>query len=696
MHGVGRCAPEYFIDCSCLQRKEDCRSRSEPDEPDEQQSNQQLVHVDFVGDSKVDCDNGADEAIGCAVVGEDRESSCLKRIFKCVTRNDKERLSLSHVGHQVRCHLVSERVTSRSLQEQRRLGYHQREARRSYSICVVVYCGHGCCDDSTAAINFDFFQCDSGPYRALASLCNGAAACEDGSDEKDVEKPGFKCRLKHHRHSCVIPQGNLFDSHAVCEHGADLCFLADGRLDATRCFPCLDGQLILSTRQVCDGIVDCYDMSDELLCKDSRLHDDMRQRAAEQKRHRKSTCPAQTFNCDRGCLPYKQVMCDTAYMCDRQMNVKYCTSAIVAGRLQSTVKCQGRGSSHVIRAVMCDGRPECGDNRDECSDECYHRPSYCACGSDTSDKCATNQCTGLPEDTSGRKETVPASDCPARFYCQTRDGMISVDMNAVCDSRVDCIDGSDETEDLCRDKLYFCEAGFPKSIVVELVGDGVLDCEDGSDENDIRFSNQKHLIANPILRHSYWIMGALSFMGNLGVMLSTIVELKQLDEGSNIALIQKALLINLSFSDFLMSFYLFFVSYKSLVSSGFYTDCQFEWRSSVTCTVIGATAWISLQSSANTLALLTFYRVLGVCKPFLAARMSLKLVLLSIFISWVVCIGFGVLPAMPWFQEYFTGSLWYPNYFTRTSQVSKEYIVRMANEIRPAAGMTMGAMRWGQ
>ena len=33
-----------------------------------------------------------------------------------------------------------------------------------------------------------------------------------------------------------------------------------------KCFRCLDGKMIIATANVCDGVIDCSDMSDECMC----------------------------------------------------------------------------------------------------------------------------------------------------------------------------------------------------------------------------------------------------------------------------------------------------------------------------------------------------------------------------------------------------------------------------------------------
>nr|XP_018671019.2 sortilin-related receptor-like [Ciona intestinalis] len=125
--------------------------------------------------------------------------------------------------------------------------------------------------DTKPGVKFwDTAQCDNGQFIEGIAFCGGITKCTDGSDQRR-NVPGFKCKAKviykQKTESCVLPQINLYNSLTYCADDSDNCF-TDGKL---KCFKCLDGKLLISPNQVCDGIVDCYDLSDECLCSDQEV-----------------------------------------------------------------------------------------------------------------------------------------------------------------------------------------------------------------------------------------------------------------------------------------------------------------------------------------------------------------------------------------------------------------------------------------
>lgn len=642
-------ADKYAIKCQCLLNKLSCDVESQGD---------QHITWDQVKNGRLDCGNAADESLRCSVIGEDRESPCFKRIFKCEDFRSMTSLQLAHRrDHRVKCRKVLDYSGLHGRSE------HLPMSVTVYHICVISYCSDSCrCCSRDAEQDLEFFQCADGSYRSLASVGNNIASCKDGSDEL-VDVPGFKCHLPYHLNAkkVVVPQSNLYDSHSFCQGEKDLCFSDSGELHALKCFRCLDKKLLVSAEQVCDGVIDCYDLSDERFCPNSPLNMKLERMMGKCEEAGNVVCEG------HGCIPVTAALCDPSFTCENQINTKYCGQPQISN---SQISCVSKGSSHLVVAAKCDGRPECDSFEDECHEDCPFVPNYCNCDGAN---CTKPYCSA-----SGQNEIE--SDCPARFYCDVTIGQSSIDVRQLCDGVVDCRDKSDESMEMCHDKLFFCLDG-KSSVLMSQVGDGVLDCDDGSDENDIRFSDRNNLIASPILRFAYWVMGILCLVGNLIVLIDTVINMRQSCDESIVVRAHRLFIINLSFSDILMGVYLISVSIKGLYSQGFFTECQYEWRSSVKCTVVGTLAWTSLQSSANTLALITFYRLIGIYRPFLVSKVRILTLGLIIAASWFICLTISLVPSSPCFWSYFTSSFWYPNFFTRSSKFSKNLMLDIGSKI---------------
>ena len=80
---------------------------------------------------------------------------------------------------------------------------------------------------------------------------------------------GFKCEVRGHnsRYYSSVPQPTDSSSEYFCSNGEDRCFY---KFDDLKCFRCFNGTIILYS-QVCDGTVDCQDLSDGCTCENSRV-----------------------------------------------------------------------------------------------------------------------------------------------------------------------------------------------------------------------------------------------------------------------------------------------------------------------------------------------------------------------------------------------------------------------------------------
>ncbi|XP_076819983.1 uncharacterized protein LOC143465528 isoform X2 [Clavelina lepadiformis] len=206
-------------------------------------------------------------------------------------------------------------------------------------------CFSFCSDTKTSTSNANkVFQCTDQSIILDQNFCNGKEDCNDGTDEI-TSQPGFKCSAKFSTILCVLPQWNLYDDIAQCYDNSDICFSSDGSF---HCFKCVDNRLIISPKQVCDGVIDCFDLSDECLCENPSLPECL-----------------DVFSRSSQCNFFKF------------WNIESNDGSNTLSSLQidkDLINCKNKQGDTF--SVQCDGRPECLDFSDECK-SCTNPPAFC-------------------------------------------------------------------------------------------------------------------------------------------------------------------------------------------------------------------------------------------------------------------------------------------------------------------------------
>ena len=466
------------------------------------------------------------------------------------------------------------------------------------------------------------FQCSDGSLILAFQFCDGIVDCPDNSDET-INQPGFVCKTNYYYGSkpssrnCVMPQINLYDDIAQCENGRDLC-------DDDDCFECFDKQLMISSSQLCDGIFDCYDLSDECLCPYSitqkHYYYDLRiYRLANQYCDAIFTLDEKSSivtTCDFNLLSYEkldQVFSESnsefgsAYQDQNffEYNPAFASyygiesisvnPASFLNKREITRPPYCHSTDGVVDPTLCDGRPECKDLSDECNDYCKHLPSFC------DDPCRSHfpmgdrYCDGVEDpawvliNNSACPQGFDEQDCPSRFECKAG-GKVSIDSAQKCDGTIDCDDGSDET--LC------------------IYGENLLD----------RFV------------YGFWVMGCLVIVGNLFAFVFT-VKLLRSKQLSDSIWTQYLIILNISIADFIMGVYLLTIARYSFTYSRHTTASSYEWRSSLGCSIVGSLSVISSEASCFLMVVLTAFRLQNISNPMASLSVST--------LKWKVCICFA-------------------------------------------------------
>ena len=182
-----------------------------------------------------------------------------------------------------------------------------------------------------------------------------------------------------------------------------------------------------------------------------------------------------------------------------------------------------------------------------------------------------------------------------------------------------CSEGFDEMH--CP-KRFKCKSGNKVSIDIHQMCDGIRNCDNNEDENNCPsinnnrvFSSDKEMIANPVLRSCFWIMGFAVISGNSYVIITTIKYLKTTKLNKSLKY-QQIIALNISIADFIMGIYLAVIAVFSSVYSGYYGQVDYEWRSSLRCSIFGSLAVVSSEASCLLMVLLTACRLYSTYRPF--------------------------------------------------------------------------------
>ena len=466
-------------------------------------------------------------------------------------------------------------------------------------------------------------QCADNSLILSSQFCDGIVDCDDGSDEV-INQPGFQCN------ECILPQSNLYDDVAHCADGSDLCFNS-----TSACFECFDKLLLISSAQVCDGVGDCYDMSDECLCE-YYFKSDMCKNMFEQR-------PFQCFSNNQQ---------ETSTNLFDSINI---TTNFNSLFLTCTTK------FGLTIAVMCDGRPECRDFSDEC--DCEKPPRFC---------------------NDGCRDFFPMGD----RYC---DGVEDPAWRIISNESI-CPRGFDE---MFCDKRFKCPAGGNVSIDIRQMCDGTADCDDQFDETNCptfqrrtaTFSSDTEMIAEPVIKAAFWIMGFVVLLGNAYVIINKIVFLKK-KKKLNGLVFQHVIILNISIADFIMGIYLITVASYDASFSGIYGFADREWRTSLRCSVIGSLAVFSSEASCFLMVILTAFRFKRITKAIESLSSSLRSWKFLIITAWLFSLALSIAPIPNVFSQYFLHSFSYSSIF-QNSTLSVNDLEQFACRIALLRNMTI-------
>ncbi|XP_065365604.1 relaxin receptor 2 [Calliphora vicina] len=165
-------------------------------------------------------------------------------------------------------------------------------------------------------------------------------------------------------------------------------------------------------------------------------------------------------------------------------------------------------------------------------------------------------------------------------------------------------------------------------------------------------SSTYHLLDNPILRGSVWVMASIAIVGNLLVLLGRYFYKTR----SNVE--HSLYLRHLAASDFLMGIYLAIIACADISFRGEYIVYEEFWRHSGMCAFSGFLSTFSCQSSTLLLTLITWDRLMSVMRPLHARDTARKRIVIRLLILWSISFALAAAPLFPnqYFGSHFYGT----------------------------------------
>ena len=148
----------------------------------------------------------------------------------------------------------------------------------------------------------------------------------------------------------------------------------------------------------------------------------------------------------------------------------------------------------------------------------------------------------------------------------------------------------------------------------------------------------------------FLLLGFIALVGNFVVIYDKIMNLRKNQNKDKKIQIYHILVLNLAFADLLMGIYLTAISFE--IKRKFNVGVYFSENG--LCNTLAIINAVSSQVSITTLFIISFYRLVGVMKPF--KKQHLKSVKALIVFTWIVWLMIAILPLIPLesFQTTFT------------------------------------------